>query len=314
MAERRFFGDAVARSLGLQDAPSLTSRALRKSAIAATRISCGERQLGMTPQIPPEDSFIVALYLSRLPYHELWSGGRPLFLQGYAANAMRIVNLTGEFSARITHPHESMNFHIPRTALDAFTDDAGRPRIANLACTPGIVDPVLAHLAAALLPAFERPQEANTLFVDHVTLAVCAYLAEKYGDGPPARSETKGGLTAAQLRRAEEMLADNCTGDLLLADVARACGLSRQYFTKAFKATTGITPHRWLQRYRIETAKALMRDTALPIADIAIRCGFADQSHFTRVFSSHAGASPAAWRRTHRATGHAGSDITVDAR
>ncbi|MBR1219076.1 helix-turn-helix transcriptional regulator [Bradyrhizobium sp. U87765 SZCCT0131] len=297
MTERRFFGDAVARSLGLQDAPSLTARALRKSAIAATRISCGERQLGMTPQIPPEDTFIVALYLTRLPYHELWSGGRPLFMQGYAANAMRIVNLAGEFSARITHPHESMNFHIPRSALDAFTADAGMRRIGNLACTPGIVDPVLAHLAAALRPAFERPHEANALFVDHVTLAICAYLAGKYGDAPAARTETKGGLSAAQLRRAEELLADNCSGDLLLADVARECGLSRQYFTKAFKTTTGVTPHRWLQRYRIESAKALLRDTKLPLVDIAIRCGFADQSHFTRVFSAHAGASPAAWRR-----------------
>jgi hypothetical protein len=129
MSERRVFGDAVAHSLGLHDAPTLTTRTLRASSIAATRISCGPKQIGMTPQIPPEDSFIVAQYLTRLPYHELWSGGRPLLTQGYATNAMRIVNLTGEFSARITHPHETLNFHIPRAALDELADDAGRPRL-----------------------------------------------------------------------------------------------------------------------------------------------------------------------------------------
>jgi AraC family transcriptional regulator len=297
MSERRVFGDAVAHSLGLHDAPTLKTRTQRASSIAATRISCGPKQIGMTPQIPPEDSFIVAQYLTRLPYHELWSGGRPLLTQGYATNAMRIVNLTGEFSARITHPHEALNFHIPRAALDELADDAGRPRLAHLACTPGIVDPVLVHLTAALLPAFERPEQVNSLFVDYVTLAVCSYLADKYGDGVPPVPVRKGGLTTAQLRRAKDILAANSGGHILLADVARQCGLSRQYFTKAFKATTGLAPHRWLQQHRIQHAKRHLSETSLPIADIAIRCGFADQSHLTRVFTTLVGLSPAAWRR-----------------
>jgi len=297
MSERRVFGDAVARSLGLHDAPTLATRTLRASSIVATRISCGPKQIGMTPQIPPEDSFIVAQYLTRLPYHELWSGGRPLLTQGYAMNAMRIVNLTGEFSARITHPHEALSFQIPRAALDELADDAGRPRLAHLTCTPGIVDPVLVHLAAALLPAFERPEQASSLFVDYVMLAVCSYLADKYGDSAPPVAVRKGGLTTAQLRRAKEILVANSGGHILLADVARECGLSRQYFTKAFKATTGLAPHRWLQQHRIDQAKQLLSETSLPIVDIAIRCGFADQSHLTRVFTALVGLSPAAWRR-----------------
>lgn len=297
MSERRVFGDAVAHSLGLHDAPMLATRTLRASSVAVTRISCGPKQIGMTPQIPPEDSFIVAQYLTRLPYHELWSGGRPVLTQGYATGAMRIVNLTGEFSARITHPHEALTFHIPRAALDELADDAGRPRLAHLACTPGIVDPVLVHLAAALLPAFEQPEQANPLFVDYVMLAVCSYLAGKYGDGAPPVAAKKGGLTSAQLRRAREILVANSSGHILLADVARQCGLSRQYFTKAFKATTGLAPHRWLQQHRIDHAKQLLGKTSLPIADIAIRCGFADQSHLTRVFTTLAGLPPAAWRR-----------------
>lgn len=60
MNECRIFGDAVAHSLGLSDAPT---RTLRASNVAATRISCGPKQIGMTPQIRPEDTFIVALHL-----------------------------------------------------------------------------------------------------------------------------------------------------------------------------------------------------------------------------------------------------------
>src|ERR1700733_15966123 len=98
MSERRVFGDAVAHSLGLHDAPILATRTLRASSIAATRISCGPKQIGMTPQIPPEDSFVVAQYLTRLPYHELWSGGRPLITHGTPPKAKRIVNLIGAIS------------------------------------------------------------------------------------------------------------------------------------------------------------------------------------------------------------------------
>ena len=156
---------------------------------------------------------------------------------------------------------------------------------------------MLAHLTAALLPAFERPEQANSLFVDYIMLAVCSYLADKYGDGAPPPAVRKGGLTTAQLRRAKEILVANSSGHLLLADVAQECGLSRQYFSKAFKATTGLAPHRWLRQHRIDHAKQRLSETSLPIADIAILCGFADQSHLTRVFTTLVGLSPAAWRR-----------------
>jgi AraC-like DNA-binding protein len=99
------------------------------------------------------------------------------------------------------------------------------------------------------------------------------------------------------LRRAKEILVANSSGQILLADVARECGLSRQYFTKAFKATTGLAPHRWLQQHRIDRAKQFLSGASLPIADIAIQCGFADQSHLTRVFGRIVGTSPAQWRR-----------------
>jgi AraC family transcriptional regulator len=104
-------------------------------------------------------------------------------------------------------------------------------------------------------------------------------------------------MTRPQATRAKEFLAAQCADDLSLIDVARACGLSRGHFTKAFRVATGLTPHQWLQRYRIDKAKDQLLNPALSIADIAISCGFADQSHLTRVFSRLVGDSPAAWRR-----------------
>lgn len=285
----------MAHSFGLNAAPALRTRSLPHAQIGMTRISCGTGHVGMTPQIPREDTFIAAVYLTDLRRHELWSGGRPRISQGYAANSLRIVNLVEGYSANILEPHEALSFYMPRAALDGLTEDAGRPDIADLRCAPGTLDPVVGHLVAALLPAFQAPEQASPLFIDHVAQAIGTHLTDRYGGLPPR--SPKGRLTPQQLRRAKELLASRRDGDLTLAALARECGLSRSYFLQAFRATAGCTPHRWLQRHRVATAQAMLRDSAATIAEIALLCGFADQSHMTRVFTRLTGHTPAAWRR-----------------
>lgn len=295
MTPRRSYGDAVAHSFGLNAAPALRTRSLPHAQIGMTRISCGAGQVGMTPQIPREDTFIAAVYLTGMRHHELWSGGRPRIAQGYAANSMRIVNLVEGYSANILEPHEALSFYMPRAMFDGLTEEAGRPDIADLRCVPGALDPVVGHLVSALLPAFRAPEQASPLFIDHVAQAIATHLADHYGGLPPR--EPKGRLNPQQLRCAKELLANRRNGDLTLASLARECGLSRSYFLQAFKATTGSTPHRWLQHHRVEMAKAMLRGSAATIAEIALLCGFADQSHMTRVFTRLTGQTPAAWRR-----------------
>ena len=293
----RIYGDAVAHSFGLRNVPSLATRSLRKSQIAVNRLSIGPQQIGMSPQIPVEDTFIVAMYLTEVGYHELWSAGKPLFTQGYAPYGIRIVNLSWECSAYVACPHETLVFYVPRAVLNEFTDEAGGRRVVDLACTPGIIDPVLVQLGSLLLPALERPKEAPALFVDHIALAICAHLAHTYGGFRRPAAMPRGGLSPAVAQRAKDFLASRVGDDVKLADVAAACGLSRGHFLRAFKVSTGMTPHRWLQHYRVETAKHLLRDGASEIAQIALTCGFVDQSHFTRVFTRIVGVSPGAWRR-----------------
>ena len=84
---------------------------------------------------------------------------------------------------------------------------------------------------------------------------------------------------------------------LTIADVAAACKLTPSHFARSFRRSTGIAPHDYLSRLRIDEARRLMLTTELPLADIGLICGFGDQSYFTRIFSRSVGASPGAWRR-----------------
>ncbi|TPK78121.1 AraC family transcriptional regulator [Mesorhizobium sp. B2-4-17] len=302
MGDGRRYGDVIAHSHGIGDAPSIVTRSLRSAQVGVTKLSCGHEKLGRTTPIPAEDTFILTMYPQSVEHHELWRGGKRFISQGYDANSIRIVHLGEEFSARVTHPHMGICFYIPRTVLDDFSDDAGERRVADLACTPGVVDPVLGHLAASLLPMFQRPEEVCTLVVDHVALAVCSHLQSIYGGLVSRRPMARGGLSPAAETRAKDYLASSAGEDITLADVASACRLSRGHFIRAFRTSTGLTPHKWLQRHRVEKAKALFLETDISIAEIAVLCGFADQSHLTRVFTALIGVSPALWRRERRSS------------
>jgi AraC-like DNA-binding protein len=107
----------------------------------------------------------------------------------------------------------------------------------------------------------------------------------------------RGGLAPWQARRAKELLNANLDGKLPLSQLAEECGLSTRHFARAFRQSTGVPPHRWLLSRRVERAKELLHDAALSLAEIALACGFADQSHFTRTFTTLVGLSPGLWRR-----------------
>ena len=107
----------------------------------------------------------------------------------------------------------------------------------------------------------------------------------------------QGGLSPTRERRAKELLASQLDENMSVAEVATACGLSRTHFTRAFRQTTGTTPHQWVQQYKVEQVKRMLSFTGLPIAEVAAACGFADQSHLTRTFRQRVGLTPAAWRR-----------------
>ena len=158
-------------------------------------------------------------------------------------------------------------------------------------------DPVVHHLGLCLHTARSRPSEMSPVCADHVASALQAYLKQAHNVVPLPPPAARGGLAPWQLRRAQEMMRSHLAEAVPLAELARACKLSPGHFARAFRQTTGRPPHRWLIEQRIERAKQLLVDTPLSLAQIAQTCGFADQSHFTRVFAQLVQSSPGQWRR-----------------
>lgn len=121
------------------------------------------------------------------------------------------------------------------------------------------------------------------------------------GRGQAIEKASAGGLAPWQVELTLRYLLHDLCADPPVEELAGRCGLSRSYFTRAFRISMGTPPHRWLVRQRLGRAGELLERTDERISAIALACGFADQSHLTRMFHAATGSSPAAWRRQRRA-------------
>lgn len=82
-----------------------------------------------------------------------------------------------------------------------------------------------------------------------------------------------------------------------LATLSSLAGLSPSYYSRAFKATTGLAPYQWQLQTRIERAQALLLSGSCSLDDIAEATGFADAVHFARMFKKLTGVTPSSWRK-----------------
>jgi AraC-like DNA-binding protein len=156
--------------------------------------------------------------------------------------------------------------------------------------------PPAVHTLAQVLFDSLRAEAPNTPLLAHVALALRAILPCTPGRDDPGTQ--RGGLASWQERRAIAYMEERLDQSFPVADVAEACGLSVNHFSRAFRRSIGKPPHRWLLDRRIQRAQDMLRINHLSLADIALSCGFAEQSHFTRVFTRTVGMPPGAWRRS----------------
>jgi len=105
-----------------------------------------------------------------------------------------------------------------------------------------------------------------------------------------------GGLPAKTLRRVFEFVEANIDQPINLDELASVAAISRFHFHRQFKKATGSTPHRYIVQRRIERAKALLSESAVPLIEIAARLGFTDQSHFINTFRKMTAVTPRAYR------------------
>ncbi len=295
------YGKDSTKYFNLPKTPVLQSTALQTADVTITRLTSPPETVNLTTPIPAENAFVVCLQLQPLPKHELWFDGKPERVTPYASGALSVADLAAKPTAFLPTEFDCLQFYLPQATLQRLADAEACSAIRELAIPHGVQDPFVASIGQLLLPALAGGH-APRLFIDGLLIALHSHLATRYAQVRMIDRHRTGSLAPWQLAHAKAMIDAHLGNGLSILELAAACQLSPAYFSRAFRKSTGLSPHQWLVRRRFETARDLLTRTTLPLSDIAALCGFADQSHFTRVFSHAVGTSPHAWRKSRQPT------------
>jgi AraC family transcriptional regulator len=254
-----------------------------------------EAELQRLPASDPPEGYmpwhLLSVQLSPPPVYEERRGGR--------VRAMRLapgdvifhpagVPTQGAWNG----PSEVINVAVDPAVVAAATAEDGGGAPLESRYGP---DPIARHLAQALVGALADGRTGGALFADGVREALARHLLDRYGSARP-RAAGPRPLSRVELERVRDRIHDELADDLRLADLAAAVPLSPYHFSRAFRATTGLTPHRYVMRCRAEAARTLLARTPLGLGEVARRTGFADGAHLARQFRRHFGVTPGAFR------------------
>ena len=157
----------------------------------------------------------------------------------------------------------------------------------------GFIDPKIEMLARAIAEECTAPTARHDLFGESLVNALLALLF----DVPRDVVRRNPGLSRKQLAIVVNFIERHCFDSIRIAELAELAGLSETYFSHAFKASTGLPPHRWQMQARVSQVQDMIRGGEMSLSEAAMIAGFADQAHLSRVFKKFVGLTPAEWRR-----------------
>jgi AraC family transcriptional regulator len=141
---------------------------------------------------------------------------------------------------------------------------------------------------------------SNHVFGQQMTDLLATRLLVAHAVSPAPVRPAIGGLSPTALRRAIERLRSDVDADVSLAALALEVNLSRFHFCRAFKESTGLSPHAWRRQHQLEQAMSMLRDSDESIVSIAVALGYSSQTAFAAAFRKLTGESPSDWRRRRR--------------
>lgn len=247
---------------------------------------------------PAVDELIVAIPLEARPCSYEWDMGSG-WVAGQSRTGVLIVVPPGvESRWRVDGPrklvilaapvalvHSMLGSDCPADLSSAFERVSGS----------SAPDPFVTAALDRLWSLRDSEKPLSRMFVDSTVLAVVCRLLTLARETAPQRAP--GAFSSRDWRRICGYIEAHLQEEIVLVDLADTGGWSVRHFSRMFQKSTGQTPHSFILRKRVDRAKDLLRRPELPLAEVALSCGFADQSHFTTSFRKATGQTPLRWRQ-----------------
>jgi AraC family transcriptional regulator len=200
----------------------------------------------------------------------------------------------------IPKPVDVVQLYLPHATLKRVADEAGTAKPIDLLERTAHPDPVTSRLLVSAVDVLGGNEALDTLFRQQLTDLLATRLLVAHTGLPTTIQPVMGGLSPKVLQLAIERLRSDSDADVSLAALAADAGLSRFHFCRAFKESTGLSPHAWLRQHRLEQAMNMLRDTDEQVVSIAAALGYSSQTAFAAAFRKLTGETPSDWRRRKR--------------
>jgi AraC family transcriptional regulator len=200
----------------------------------------------------------------------------------------------------IYQPLSVLQLYLPQTTLHRVAHEAGTTAPGDLVERTVHSDPITSRLLLSAADALEGCATLDALFRHQLMDLLATRLLAAHAGSPAIMKPAMGGLSPRVLGRAIERLRSDSDADVSLAALASDAGLSRFHFCRAFRESTGLSPHAWLRQHRLDQAMNILRDTDASVASVAATLGYSSQTAFAAAFRKLTGEAPSDWRRRMR--------------
>lgn len=265
--------------------------------LLATRWRSFDEQVREASAVTPDDCHVIGITMRGMDLR-LSVAGRTV-VDGGAMPGTALVAGPGEPARCVFRgPCDELHLYASNELIAECAGDLPGHPAAELGRPAPTRDPALERLAGTLLGADDIGGPVGRLYVDCIGVAIIARLLGATGCGAACGASKPSALPRWRLKRAIEYVDAHLDETVSLADLAAASGLTRMHFAAQFRAATGLRPHEYLLRRRIERAQQMLVGSDLPVVEVALSVGFQTQAHFTTVFKRFAGQPPLAWRQS----------------
>ncbi len=237
----------------------------------------------------------VGVVASEVRIENSWAGSRRWSRQYFPGN-------TALLPAMVPYAARWEGFKATGLFLDPdlLSAASGEPPGTRIELRPAVApqnDALLADLVLTLRREVQAGFPGGALYGESLGVAIAAHIVRGYAVASCCAADPRGGLPPDELRRIEEYVEENLARSLSLHELSQQLGMNVYFFVRSFKRSTGLPPHQYVLRRRVERAKEFLLDPGISIADIALRCGFATQSHLTATFNRLTNVTPGEYRR-----------------
>lgn len=226
--------------------------------------------------------------------------GRPLVRGRLPAGVAHVGAPGVPARAGFTTPCDVLHLYVSQKVLgECYEDLLGRPHTGELVLGDSdlLRDPAIERLSQALAVSQARDAVLGKVFTDSVSLAIISRLVgRQYAGARAGRCASE--LPKWRMTRVMEFVDAHLAEPIGLAEMAESAGLTRMHFAAQFRKASGLRPHEYLLRRRIEHAQSMLLGSSQKVLDVALSCGFRSQAHFTTVFKRFVGETPCSWRKS----------------